>query len=74
MTLSAKHYRPKFLEGKILSSDSLTPRKCRMCPQILPPYLRYYCCYKCKEAAQLDGSYGREDELPPPAKAEREFT
>lgn len=65
-------YRPKFLEGTLLSSDDIKPRICRMCPTKLAPNVKYYCCGDHMNMAKLDGSYGHEEDSPPQPPAESE--
>jgi hypothetical protein len=62
-------YRPKTLPAQLSQGRSrgdpavsAKPRKCRMCPSILPRYIKYYCSGMCIAAARLDGAYGHEEE------------
>lgn len=52
---------PNFLKGK-LDDWETKPRLCLMCPTKLPPYLKYYCCGMCINAAKMAGIYGKEQE------------
>jgi len=58
-------YRPRFLEGKLLSSDDIKPRYCRMCPAQLGPTVKYYCSGDCMKDARKAGVYGREEASAP---------
>ena len=73
MKVNIKQYRPAFLRDALLSSDALEPRYCRYCPTKLAPNVRYYCCGDHMNMARLDGSYGHEEDPPPPKLAESEF-
>jgi hypothetical protein len=61
MKIDPKHYRPDFIKEALI--DEAVPRTCRKCPTKLPSWIQYYCCFNCKEAAQHDGSYGKEEDV-----------
>lgn len=58
MKIDPKNYRPSFVQGVPMADP--TPRTCLKCPTTLTAWLKYYCSYRCKEAAMLDGTYGNE--------------
>lgn len=50
-------HRPSFIKGVVRAE----PKKCRMCPTMLPAWLSNYCSGNCMIAAKFDGSYGKEE-------------
>ncbi len=62
MSAKLHDHRPAFLKDKILSSDNISPRTCRMCPTQLAPNVKYYCSGYCMTLAVQDGTYGHEED------------
>jgi hypothetical protein len=60
MNFDIKKFRPSFFTEAVIATED-RPRLCRKCPTKLPSWIKYYCSYSCKEAAQNDGSYGKEE-------------
>jgi hypothetical protein len=58
MTVDPKQFRPSFI--KEAPEVDHTPRKCRMCPTMLPKWVQFYCSGFCLNQAKMDGSYGNE--------------
>jgi hypothetical protein len=63
MKINPKDYRPEFLKKRLEQeeAEAKNPRKCRMCPTPLLPWLKYYCSAMCIQTARADGSYGNEE-------------
>ena len=59
MNFDVKKFSPSFYKEVLYEKGS---RHCRMCPAILPSWVKYYCNHHCIELAMVDGSYGKEDE------------
>ena len=63
MAIDPKQYRPSFLKKALERADALPPARssCRMCPNRLKGWEKYYCSGECMQRAKMDGTYGKED-------------
>lgn len=64
MAIDPKQYRPSFLKKALERADAQPPARssCRMCPNRLKGWEKYYCSGECMQRAKMCGIYGNEGE------------
>ena len=63
--MNARDYRPSFIKGAMEREDlkqPQEPRKCIMCPKMVPQNSRWYCSGWCVIEARDKGVYDHEEE------------